>query len=309
MNQLKAMQVFVRCVERGSFSSVAAEFSTTQPSISKLIASLEAHLGGRLFERATRGVRLTGQGLAYYPQCKEIVAALALADEGFGRSRDSVAGVVRVSASLPFGRLQVIPHLPALMRLHPSLQIDLQLNDRVVDLVADGIDLAFRFGSLHDSSLMARRVGTSRRVTVASPEYLGRFPAPRSPAELAGHQCIRFDSHGAGHAWRYFPAPGAAPDVRPVRVEIDGRFRTNGPEAALQAVLAGLGIAQLSQWMAGPDLQARRLQPLLPEYTVSDTPIHAVTLRSSRHSAKVRAVADFFDGVLRQDLPITEDAS
>jgi len=301
MNQLKALQVFVRCVERGSFSAVAAEFSTTQPSISKLVASLESHLGGALFERAAHGVRLTPQGQHYYAQCKDIVDALARADEGFGQARDRVAGLVRLSASLAFGRLQVIPRLPDLMKQHPALEVDLQLSDRIVDLVADGIDLAFRFGALPDSDLLARRVGTSRRVTVASPAYLRRHAPPRSPADLAAHACIRFDSGGSGHLWRYLPVSGATGAPRPVRVAVAGPFRTNGPEAAREAVLAGLGVAQLSRWMVAPDLKARRMVALLENHAVGDTPIHMVFTRSARQAAKVRAVVDFFAAAFQQD--------
>lgn len=301
MNQIRAMQAFVRCVERASFSAVATEFSTTQPTISKLIAGLEAHLGGTLFERATRGVRLTPQGQNYYPHCKEIVDAIAVAEEGFGRAQGSVSGLVRISASFAFGRLQLIPQLPALMRRYPLLEIDLQLNDRPVDLVADGVDLAFRLGQLEDSSLLARRVGTSRRDTVASPAYLRKHGTPQVPADLAQHQCIRFDTSGAGAVWRYLPALGAPEGLRAARVSVAGRLRTNSPESARESALAGMGIAQISQWMTGPDLKARRLVRLLPDYRLDEVPIHAVSLPSARHAARVRAVVDFFEAVFRQD--------
>ena len=301
MNQIKAMQVFVRCVERGSFSAVAREFDTTQPSISKLIAALEKHLGGSLLERGTRGVRLTAQGQQFFERSKDIVDAVAAAEQGFGALRDRVSGSVRISASLPFGRLQLMPHLPALMRRYPQLEIDLQLNDRIVDLVADGIDLAFRFGPLRDSELTARLVGSSRRVTVASPAYLRRHPAPGQPQDLALHECIRFAAGETGPVWAYLPAAGAPASLRPVRVNVQGKIRTNGPEAAHAAVMAGLGIAQLSQWMIGADLKAGKLVPLLQDYRLRETPIHAVSLRSARRAAKVRAVIDFFEEVFRTD--------
>jgi DNA-binding transcriptional LysR family regulator len=303
MNQVKAMQVFVRCVERGSFSAVAQEFDTTQPSISKLVAALETHLGGSLLERGAGGVRLTGQGQQYYLRCKDIVEAIAAAEAGFGDSRDRVSGVVRISASLPFGRWQLMPHLPALMRLHPALDVDLQLNDRMVDLVAEGIDLAFRFGPLRDSKLLARRIGTSRRATVASPEYLRGHPAPERPQDLAAHECIRFDGGEALSTWRYLPDAGAGAGAGQgaVRVAVQGRIRTNGPESAHAAALAGLGVAQLSRWMIGDDLAAGRLVPLLPAYRLGETPIHAVSPRSTRQAAKVRAVNEFFTDVFRRD--------
>lgn len=301
MNQIKAMQVFVRCVERGSFSAVAREFDTTQPSISKLIAALETHLGGSLLERGTRGVRLTAQGQQFFERSKDIVDAVAAAEQGFGESRDRVAGSMRVSASLPFGRLQLMPHLPALMRLYPQLELDLQLDDRIVDLVAGGIDLAFRFGPLRDSNLLARLVGSSRRVTVASPAYLRRQPVPQQPQDLALHQCIRFDAGEASPVWRYLPVADAPASVRPARVSVAGKIRTNGPESAHAAALAGLGVAQLSQWMIGADLKGGKLVPLLPHYRLVETPIHAVSLRSARQAAKVRVVTEFFENAFRQD--------
>ncbi|MGQ5524579.1 LysR family transcriptional regulator [Chitinimonas sp. PSY-7] len=310
MNELKVMRVFVRCVERGSFSAVAREFDTTQPNISKMVAALETHLGGKLFVRAAQGVRLSLEGQQYYSEIKEVVDALARAEENFGQTRSVVSGLVRLSASQAFARLQILPHLPTLMARYPQLQVDLQLNDRLVDLVEENIDIAFRLGNLKDSALLARRLGSSKRVTVATPGYLHKFGIPRTPAELAEHECIFFDQPNSTRSWTYFPStPGGSTTKtnrpRPIQVRIAGHFQTNSPEAVRQAVLGGLGIAQVSAWMVGADVQAGRLCLLLEDYAIAETPIHAVFTQNSRNSAKIRAVIDFYEAVFREEPSVT----
>ncbi|MDK2126402.1 LysR family transcriptional regulator [Parachitinimonas caeni] len=311
MNELKAMRVFVRCAERGSFSAVAREFETTQPNISKLVAALEAHLGGKLFVRAVQGLRLSPEGQQYYSEIKPVVEALTRAEENFGQLRNQVSGTVRLSASQAFARLQVLPHLPALLARYPQLQVDLQVNDRAVDLIEDNIDIAFRFGPLKDSTLLARRLGVSRRVTVATPAYLQQYGTPLAPAELAGHECIFFDQPNTSRDWTYFlnPTRAASPQAgrpRPIPVRIAGRFQTNSPEALRQAVLSGMGIAQISAWMVSADIQAGRLCLLLQDYAIADTPIHAVSTLNARQSAKIKAVIDFYEAALREELAATQ---
>ncbi|MDO9403184.1 MAG: LysR family transcriptional regulator [Polaromonas sp.] len=312
MDQIKAMRVFVRCVERGSFSAVAAEFNTTQPTISKLVAALEAHLGGDLFVRASSGVRLTVHGQQYYQQCRDIVQAIAQAEQGFGRSRAAVAGRIRLTASFAFGRIQVIPHLPALLARHPQLQVDLHLSDYTIDMLGEDVDIAFRFGELRDSGLVARQVASSRRLTVASPDYLRRSATPLHPVDLASHDCIHFDGPGTSTTWTYRrAAPGLPAASKPagrtpanasdLSVATTGRFRTNSPESVRQAAVAGLGIAQIGQWMLGEDLRSGALVALLDGYLSPEVPIYAVWQKSGRHVASVRAVADFFSEVFRQD--------
>ena len=308
MNELKSMRIFVRCVERGSFSAVAREFETTQPNISKLVAALEKHLGGSLLVRATRGVRLTPQGQRYYEECKAIVEAVTRAEEGFGEVRDAIAGQVRISASVAFGRLQLLPHMAALMARYPELQVDLQLTDRVVDLVEEGVDIAFRIGHLKDSAMLARLVGASRRVTVASPAYIKKHGEPVLPADLAAHECIHFNAPGTTRVWSYLPAAvdtGKRQKNAPAqmaRVTVRGRLQTNSPESVRQAALAGLGIAQISQWMVGADIRGKRLKPLLNDHVLAETPIFAVSLQSSRHVSRVRAVIDFYESVFQDDV-------
>lgn len=286
MNQLKAIQVFVRCVERGSLSAVANEFNTTQPSISKLISSLESHLGGALLLRSTQGVRLTPQGQNYFDACKSIVNAVANADEAFGQTRNAISGRVCISTSYAFGKRKIIPHLDLLMQSHPMLEIDLKLGDRFVDLIAEGVDIAFRFGYLKDSGLISQRVGTSRRLLVAAPGYLQRHAEPITLDDLSAHECLGFDTATTGKTLSF-----ASPQVK---LKVQGRFQTNSPESSHDAALAGLGIAAISEWMVGKDLQTGRLVRVLENHKLAETPIHAITLQKTRHLARVRTVLDFF---------------
>lgn len=305
MDQLKAMTVFVRCVERGSLSAAAAEFMTTQPSISKLIAGLEARLAGALLVRSTRGVRLTPQGQRYYEDCKAIVDAVARANEGFGQAKDAVAGSVRIAASQAFGRIKVVPGMATLMRRYPELRVNLNLNDHRVDLVAEGVDVAFRFGRMEDSALLARRVGVSRRILVASPDYMLERGPIRAPAGLEQHDCIGLDIGPSGQVWSLSTAvTEAGRPAETIKVAVHGRLQTDSPESAREAALAGMGVSAISEWMVGEDLRAKRLIHVLPAYALTTVPIHLVMPRSSRHLARVRAVAEYFEQQFGHDREI-----
>ena len=292
------MQVFVRCVERGSLSAVATEFHTTQPSISKLISALEAHLGGALFLRSTQGVRLTPQGQNYFDACKPIVDAVNSADEAFGQKRNAIAGRVCLATSYAFGKRKVIPHIAQLMQNHPLLKIDLRLGDRFVDLTSEGVDIAFRFGQLKNSGLISQKVGKSRRFLVATPAYLEAHGSPSSLDDLAQHECLCSDATEVGKTWSF---------LEPViKLKVDGKFQSNSPESALDAALAGLGIAAISEWMLKDDLLERRLVRVLESFELVETPIHAITLQSTRNLARVRTVLDFFLETFNRDPEITK---
>lgn len=181
MDTLEAMSVFVRVVERGSFSAVARELGTTQPTISKQISALEQRLGGRLIARSTRQLSLTDEGQRYYQQCRDILAAIDNAEHSFQTGREAVAGPLRVASSVSFGRLQLAPRLRGFLQVHPQVSVDLQLSDQNVDLLSEGVDVAIRIGELKDSNLIARQIGLTRRLTVASPAYLAQHPGPQTP--------------------------------------------------------------------------------------------------------------------------------
>ena len=295
MDRLNAMKAFIRCVERGSFSAVARELETTQPTISKLIASLERHLGGKLFARSARELSLTAEGQRFYEQCRPIVDAVRNAEVSFRSGREEVAGTLRAATSVSFGRTQVMPRLGAFMRAHPLPRVDLQLNDRFVDLVEEGIDVAFRIGELTHDNLLARRVGTTYRVTVATSDYLKRHGRPRHPDELKQHDCILYTGLATRDEWRYVR------DGQSFSVRVSGSFRSNSAEAVRAAALDGMGIAFAPLWLFGDDIRARRIRAILVDYPPKPLPIHAVSPTVRRHSAKIKAWVDFFHAAFDAD--------
>jgi DNA-binding transcriptional LysR family regulator len=288
MDRLSAMAVFVRCVERGSFSAVGREMHMSQPTVSKQVAALEEHLGGALFARSTRHLALTGEGQRFYEQCRAILDAVDTAEASFKTGREEIAGVLHIATSVSFGRAQVMSRMRAFMQRYPSLRLDLQLNDRFVDIVEEGIDLAFRIGELSDSRLIARRVGTTYRVTVGAPAYLKRYGEPTHPDELRNHNCILYTGLVSQNEWAY------TRDGHSLPVRVSGSFQTNSAEAVRAAALAGIGIAFAPVWLIGEDIRAKRLKVILTDYRPKPMPIHALLPANRRYSAKVKACVDFF---------------
>lgn len=285
MDTLEAMAIFVRVVERGSFSAVARELGTTQPTVSKQISALEQHLGGRLIARSTRQLSLTDEGQRYYRQCRDILAAVDNAEHSFQTGREAVAGPLRIASSVSFGRLQIAPRLHDFLQLHPEVTIDLLLNDQNVDLVSEGVDVAIRIGDLQDSSLLARQIGLTRRLVVASEDYLAQHPEPDTPADLAQHNCILFNLLARFDTWHF--------DDGAHQVQVAGNARSNNSEAIRQMVLSGLGISLSPSWLYREDIKAGRVRRLLAGYSPSSLPIHAVFPANRRESARVRAFVDF----------------
>jgi DNA-binding transcriptional LysR family regulator len=203
VDKLHAMAIFVRVVERGSFSAVAREMQTTQPTISKVLRALEIELSGKLIARSTRRLSLTDEGQRYYSECRQILAAVDAAEHSFQSGRETIAGHLRIGSSVSFGRLQIAPRLPAFLKRYPEIEIDLQLNDQNQDLVSEGLDVTFRIGPLNDSGLIARHIGTTHRVTVATPAYLKQHGQPQTPQQLSEHNCLLFNLLNSQNLWVY----------------------------------------------------------------------------------------------------------
>jgi DNA-binding transcriptional LysR family regulator len=256
--------------------------------VSKLIAAFERHLGGKLFARSSRRLALTEEGQRFYEHCRTIVDAVDTAEASFRTGREEITGALRIGTSVSFGRTQIMSRINAFMRRYPSLRIDLQLNDRFVDLVEEGVDIAFRIGELKHSSLIARRVGTTHRVTVGAPDYFARYGEPTRPEELKRHNCILYTGLASQDEWPY------AREGRTYAVRVSGNFQTNSAEAVRAATLAGVGIALSPVWLFGEDIRARRLKVVLADYRPRPLPIHAVMPANRRYSAKVKACVDFF---------------
>lgn len=291
MDRLTAMQMFVRVVETGSFSKAAREFATTQPTATKQIAAAEAHLKVRLLNRNTRGVSLTESGALYYEKCKIIVREVEEADS-IARLRQSQAeGMLRVSTSVAFGRRVVVPLALEFMAKHPHVQLDLSFEDRYVDLVAQGVDVAIRMGKLADSSLGARFLGMNPWVIVASPKYLKKHGTPKRPQDLSAHNALVYSSVQGDDVWRLTGAKGEA-----VTVPVTGRVRSNNLSAVLAAARADLGIAALPCYVAAESLARGSVVELMRSYTLPEQEIHAVFPSPKLVPKKVSAFVAFMQG-------------
>lgn len=293
VDKLHAMAIFVRVVERGSFSAVAREMQTTQPTISKVLRALEIELSGKLIARSTRRLSLTDEGQRYYSECRQILAAVDAAEHSFQSGRETIAGHLRIGSSVSFGRLQIAPRLPAFLKRYPEIEIDLQLNDQNQDLVSEGLDVTFRIGPLNDSGLIARHIGTTHRVTVAAPAYLKQYGQPQTPQQLSEHNCLLFNLLNSQNLWVY------ERDEQLQEVRIKGNAQSNNSEAIREMVLGGLGIAMSPVWLFSEDLKAGRVTAILREYTAQSLPIHAVSPANRRQSARVKAFVDYMSQALQ----------
>ena len=286
MDRLDAMRLFTRVVETGSFSAVAREAGVGQPAVSKQVAALEEHLGAQLLHRTSRNLGLTEAGRTYYEATVRLLSDLDDAESLVGRGQTQPSGLLRVSLSAGFGRLHVVPLLPAFHARYPEVVTDIVVSDRYVDLVEDGIDVAIRLGDLADSGLVARRIGVSPRVTVGSPAYLHRAGAPVTPHDLGRHACVAFTFQRSPRAWTF-----AGPDG-PIQHVPRGPVRANDAEHIRAAVLAGLGLAQAPRWLFSADLAAGSVDEVLAAYPAERTPIHAVLPAGRKPAGKVRAFVE-----------------
>lgn len=297
MDKLLAMKTFVRVVETGSFSKVAHESNSTQSAVSKQVAALERELDAKLLTRTTRALALTEEGARYFEQARRLVAEVAEAEAVLRKGEQALTGWLRVAAPVGFGRLQLMPLVQSFLVKHPGVRIDLRLEDRFIDLVEQGIDIAVRLGELPDSSLTARRIGTARRWLLAHRSYLRKLPkgkkAPRVPEDLIQHNCLVYTELPWRNTWSFTAGPGAADPVGTVRaVQVEGNLQSNSSEVIRASVLGGMGIAYSPTWLFDQELASGEVHHLLPDWEAAPIPIHAVSPRERRHSAKVKAFAD-----------------
>ncbi|MBK6008577.1 LysR family transcriptional regulator [Ramlibacter ginsenosidimutans] len=291
MDRLQAMEMFVRVVETGSFSRAAQEFATTQPTVTKQVAAMEARLKVRLLNRNTRGVSPTEAGALYYERCKAIVRDTQEADSAV-RTRQTLAqGLLRVGSSVAFGRRVLVPLALDFMRQHPQLRVDLSFEDRYTDLVAQGIDVAVRMGKLADSSLGARFLGANPWLMVASPAYLRKHGTPRKPAELSSHETLIYTSVQGSDVWRVVSPRGEASTV-----PITARLRSNNLSAVLAAARSHLGIAALPWYVASDSLASGAVVEVLKGYSLPEQEIHAVYPSPKLVPQKVQAFIAYLQG-------------
>jgi DNA-binding transcriptional LysR family regulator len=282
MDRLLWMQCFVRAVETGSFSAVAREMGTGQPTISRHILALESHLGARLLHRSTRKLSLTPEGERYYTEAKAGLDTLAQAEANVRGEKDP-AGLLRIACSVAIGVRHVMPLIKRFMDLYPRVEIDLQISDRYIDLVEEGVDFSIRVGNLKDSALRARRIGASERVLMASRDYLAARPAPRTPADLARHDCVLYTLLSSGDIWRL-----SSGDLK-----VKGRFRVNSLDGARQAVLDGYGIGYLPAWIVEEEVRAGLLVPVLRAQSAATAPFNIVYATSRYLPVRASMLMDF----------------
>jgi DNA-binding transcriptional LysR family regulator len=286
MDRFDALSAFVAVADLKSFAAAARKLGLSASTATRLVAALEERIGLRLLQRTTRSVSLTDAGARYLERARRIMADLEEADGAAQAERSTPTGRFVVSAPLSFGRLHVSPLMCAYLERYPDIVGALQLTDRMVNLVEDGIDLAVRIGNLPDSSLIARHFGETRRIVVASPLYLAHYGEPRDPAELASHRIIHFAALGGASDWRFARKGGDE------RTAIAPHYVTNSADAAVWHAARGGGLAMVLAYQAADELRAGRLKIVLRDFEPAPLPIQIVYPAARLLSAKVRAFVD-----------------
>ncbi|MBO6562765.1 LysR family transcriptional regulator [Nisaea sediminum] len=287
MDTLTAMKVFCSVVENDSLAGASRTLNVSPSVVSKQLSGLEDRLGVRLLNRTTRRVSLTEVGSAYYERCKRILADVDEAEIAVSQAHSAPRGLLKVTAPTTFAHRHVAPHLPEFLDRYPEVEVQLLVNDRVVDLVDEGIDLAIRIAQLKDSSLIARKLAVNHRMIVASPDYVKKWGKPETPDQLSDHSLITYAPGNPINDWHFMV------DNQQKILRARGTLAMNNGDSVLQTVLAGGGLAMLAAFMAGEHVKTGKLVTLLDEYVREDVPIYAV-YPSGRHlSPKVRAFVDF----------------
>ncbi|MBN8938355.1 MAG: LysR family transcriptional regulator [Rhizobiales bacterium] len=288
MDHLTALTVFRQVVERGSFAEASRRLGLSPAAVSKNISELEAHLAARLLHRTTRRMSLTEAGSLYYAQVARILDDLAEADRSLGPLQDVPSGTLRVSAPVTLTLMGLSAAVPRFLDRHPDLALDLNLEDRRIDIVKEGYDLAIRGSDkLEDSSLIARKLMTLHHVVCASPGYFERFGVPAEPADLQRHNCVKFTLSGHVDEWEF------RRDDRVVRVPVAGRYRVSSSLAVRDALRAGVGLSLIPKLYVREDLEQGRLRSVLDDWSPVETRVYAVYPSRRFVDAKLRAFLDF----------------
>lgn len=295
MDRLAAMEAFIRVVDAGSFSGAAKQLRVGQPAISKTIAQLEDRVGVRLLLRSTHGLTPTEAGRNFYERAKRSIEEADEAELAARGAAAALTGRLRISAPVTLARLQIVPRLPAFFAQNPALEVDLVLEDRGVDSIAAGIDVAFCMGPFVDSPLIARKIAVCRRVVVGTSAYFDVMGIPRTPTDLLGHQAVIYDQRPGGQNWTF--RQGSAE----VSVTLHGRLRVSAAEGVREAVFAGLGLSVGgSAWLFTPELQSGAVKAVLGDWSLPPGELWAVFPTGRQASAKARAFAMFMERQLSQ---------
>lgn len=288
MDRFAAYRTFAQVVESGSFARAAEKLDLSTTAVSRQVSDLEAHLQTRLLNRTTRKLSLTETGTAFLARCVQLLHDLEEAEAEASKAAVEPRGTIRLTAPMTFGVRHLAPQLAGFLAAHPGVKFDVQLSDRLVDLVEEGFDLGIRIGGTGGENLVARRLGETRLVPCASPEYLEKHGAPKTPADLARHNCFTYEYAEPGNQWRFVDAKGAEHKVR-----VAGTLHTNNGDLLADAAVRGVGIVCEPDFVVGPEIEAGRLVPVLKDYSIPPLPIYAVYPTRRHLSAKVRVFLDF----------------
>ena len=294
MDRLSALDLFVRVVDTGSFSAVARQRQIGQPAVSKAVVQLEEWLGVSLLMRSTRGLVPTEAGRVFYERAKRTVEEAHEAVLAARGSACGLSGRLRVSTSVCFGRLHVMPKLSVFLAEHPELEIELVLDDRHLDLVNEGIDVSLRMGAMPDSNMTVRRIAEGRRIVVATPAYLERHGTPTSPGELVSHEAVIYTPGpgSTGQPWTSWTFRKATAEIS---VVLRGRLKVTATEGVREAVLRDMGLAVVGEWNFSPELQSGQVVEILPDWTLPPTNLSAVFPAGRLASTRARAFVAFVE--------------
>lgn len=288
MSRLSELEIFVQVVEVESFSRAAEELNLSKSQVSKQISRLEDRLGARLLHRTTRRMSLTDVGRVFYQRCVQILADLEEAELSIGKLQSEPRGTLRISVPMSFGVMYLAPALSDFMAAYPDLQVDLNFNDRQIDIVDEGYDMAIRIGALADSSLIARKLAPIRLFLCGSPDYLDQHGWPQHPRDLKSHNCLRYRYFSTGSMWSFYSGQGKE------SVKVEGSLQTNNGDALREAALRDLGLCILPDFLVSEDFRTNRLFQVLDDWTVGEAFYIWALYPHNRHlSVKVRLFVDF----------------
>jgi DNA-binding transcriptional LysR family regulator len=293
LDTLERMGMFVAVTELGSFTAAAERLGLSKNLVSKGVAELEERLGARLLNRTTRSLSLTDAGHRYLGRCKQLLSELESLEDSVNADETKLRGTLRITAPATFGELNIVPTATAFSRLHPDITIDLRLNDRFVDIVTEGFDLGIRIGHLADSSLVARKLGTTDIWVVGAPDYIAKQGAPESPVDLHLYNCVRDTNFRAGIAWHFVL------DGTPQDISVNGPILVNSARSGRDIALAGLALAYCPDYVVRDDVKTGRLVRLMINVPTLTLPIHAIYSNSRYLPARVRSFVDFFEERLK----------
>ncbi len=287
MDRLEAMHLFVRVAELGSFSAVAQQLGVARSVVTRQIAALERHLGAQLMARSTRRLTLTSAGTAYLEKCRVILNLVEAAETGVAEERQTPRGSIRLSVPLSFGLKRLAPLLLEFSRVYSEVALDMDFSDRRSHLIEEGLDLSIRITRRLEGSDVARRIGSSRLLVLASPDYLARHGEPRRPDELVHHECLGYTSGGSTQVWQF------TVDGENTTIPVRSRLHANNGEVLTEAAAQGLGITLQPDFVADTYLESGRVRAILTDYPVAELGIYAMLPGNRQVPHRVRVLMDY----------------